>query len=294
MGELFLPRSGGKGFTARLGLQVMQREGQTDLDLGADCLDGLPRGSVGAHHQQIALRRALADENFRLRCAEHGGVFGGGVLHIFHHLLEVHAHLYAAFGGFACTGSSLGGLLCHQAEPLGDRRQLQAHVGLIDGADIRKFAAQLLHHIADIALEVFNRGFYLPAALGNQPFGAGEVQQRRNRFHAVRLAAGNDLAVMLDFGRVELALLRLDARPLDGEAVGVQARIGQQFNVLLILIIMVAGNAARLGKAGVRQLLLRPVVGMNVVALDLMGGSGRADKETFFKFLHNFLLTCAV
>ena len=57
---------------------------------------------------------------------------------------------------------------------------------------------------------------------------------------------------------------------------------------------MVAGNAARLGKAGVRQLLLRPVVGMNVVALDLMGGSGRADKETFFKFLHNFLLTCAV
>ena len=57
---------------------------------------------------------------------------------------------------------------------------------------------------------------------------------------------------------------------------------------------MVTGNAARLSKAGVGQLLLCPVVGMNVVALDLMGGSGRADKEAFFKFLHNFLLTCAV
>lgn len=47
---------------------------------------------------------------------------------------------------------------------------------------------------------------------------------------------------MLDLGRVKLAL-RLDARPLDGEAVGVQARIGQQFNVLLISLVMVAGNA---------------------------------------------------
>ena len=99
---------------------------------------------------------------------------------------------------------------------------------------------------------------------------------------------------MLDFGRVELALLRLDARPLDGKAVGVQPGIRQQSNIFLIPIIMVAGNAARLSKAGVRQLLLRPVVGMDVVALDLMGGSGRADKKAFFKFLHNFLLTCAV
>ena len=231
---------------------------------------------------------------YGLRCAEHGGVFGGGVLHIFHHLLEVHTHLHAALGGFACTGSSLGGLLCHQAEPLGDRRQLQAHVGLIDGADVVQLTTQLLHHIADIALEVFDRGFCLPAALGNQPFGAGEVQQRRNRFNAVRLAASNDLAVMLDFGRVELALLRLDARPFDGKAVGVQPGIRQQSNIFLIPIIMVAGNAARLSKAGVRQLLLCPVVGMNVVALDLMGGGGGAHKKAFFKFLHNFLLTCAV
>ena len=157
-----------------------------------------------------------------------------------------------------------------------------------------QLTAQLLHHIADIALEVFDRAFSLPAALGNQPFGAGEVQQRNNGFHTVRLATGNDLTVMLDFSRIKLALLRLDARPLNGKAIGVQPGVCQQLDVLFIPVIMVAGNAARLSKAGVRQLLLRPVVGMNVVALDLMGGSGRADKETFFKFLHNFLLTCAV
>ena len=157
-----------------------------------------------------------------------------------------------------------------------------------------QFTTQLLHHIADIALEVFDRGFCLPAALGNQPLGAGEVQQRHDRFHPVRLAAGNDLAVMLDLGGVELALLRLDTRPFDGKAIGVQPGIRQQSIIFLIPIIMVTGNAARLSKACVGQLLLCPVVGMNVVALDLMGGSGRADKETFFKFLHNFLLTCAV
>lgn len=227
---------------------------------------------------------------FRLRRTERSGVFSGSVLHILHHLLEVHPDLHAALGGFARVGGSLGGLLCHQAEPLGDCRQLQAHIRLIDGADIVQLTAQLLHHIADIALEVFDRGFCLPAALDNQPFGAGEVQQRCNGFNAVRLAAGNDLAVMLDFGRVELALLRLDACPLDGKAVGVQSGICQQANIFLIPIIMVAGNAARLSKACVRQLLLRPVVGMDVVALDLMGGSGRADKEAFSNFCIIFSL----
>ena len=294
MGELLLPRGGGKGFAARLGLQVVQGERQPDLDAGADFFDGLARSGVGAQNQQIPLRRALADKDFRLRGAEHGGVFGGGVLHVFHHLLEVHTHLHAALGGFARVGGSLGSLLCHQAEPLGDCRQLQAHICLIDGANIRKLAAQLPHHIAGIALEVFDRGFCFPAALGNQPLGAGEVQQRHNGFHAVCLAAGNDLAVMLDFGGVKLALLRLDARPLNGKAIGVQPGVCQQLDVLFIPVIMVTGDAARLGKAGVGQLLLRPVVGMDVVALDLMGGSGRAHKKAFFKFLHDFLLTCAV
>ena len=113
MGEFFLPCGGGKAFAARLSLQVMQREGQTDLDLGADRLDGLPRGGMGAQNQQIPLRRALADKNFRLRGTEQGGVFSGSVFHVLHHLLEVHADLHAALGGFARVGGGLGGLLCH-------------------------------------------------------------------------------------------------------------------------------------------------------------------------------------
>ena len=91
---------------------------------------------------------------------------------------------------------------------------------------------------------------------------------------------------MLDFGGVKLPLLRLDARPLDGEAVGVQTGIGQQLNVLLVPIIMVTGKAAGLGEARVGQLLLRPVIAVEVVAFHLMGSRGRTDKKAFFKFLH--------
>ena len=243
---------------------------------------------------QVGMNFQKMMENMKYAAAENAAVFGTPQPKIFvsertpeGDLLVLRAHAAAREAIKAICPEVKVGLTL-------SLHDLQAHVALIDGADIRKFAAQLLHHIADIALEVFDRGFCLPAAHGNQPFGAGEVQQRHYGFNAVRLAAGNDLAVMLDFGRVELALLRLDTRPFDGKAIGVQPCIRQQSNIFLIPIIMVAGNAARLSKAGVGQLLLRPVVGMNVVALDLMGGSGRTDKETFFKFLHNFLLTCAV
>ena len=243
---------------------------------------------------QVGMNFQKMMENMKYAAAENAAVFGTPQPKIFvsertpeGDLLVLRAHAAAREAiKTICPEVKVGLTL--------SLHDLQAHVGLIDGADDVQLTAQLLHHIADIVLEVFDRGFCLPAALGNQPFGAGEVQQRRNRFNAVRLAAGNDLAVMLDFGRVEPALLRLDTRPFDGKAIGVQPGIRQQSNIFLIPIIMVAGNAARLSKAGVGQLLLCPVVRMNVVALDLMGGSGRADKETFFKFLHNFLLTCAV
>ena len=53
------------------------------------------------------------DKDLRLGRAEHLCILHGGILHVFHHLLEVHAHLHAALGRFARVGGSLGGLLCH-------------------------------------------------------------------------------------------------------------------------------------------------------------------------------------
>ena len=57
---------------------------------------------------------------------------------------------------------------------LRDGSNLQAHIGLVDGADIVQLIAESLHNLNGIALEIVNRAFGLPAAALNQPFGAGK------------------------------------------------------------------------------------------------------------------------
>ena len=99
----------------------------------------------------------------------------------------------------------------------------------------------------------------------------------------MRFAAGDHLAVVLDLVFVKLPFLRLDARPLDREAVGVQPRVGQKHDVLLIAVVVIAGNAAGLCKAGVWQMFLRPVVAVDIVALHLMGGRGGSDEKNLGK-----------
>ena len=287
MGELLLPCGLGKGFAAGLCLQVVQREGQTHLDLRAEDFDGIPCGCMGTQHQQITFRGALADKDLRLGCAEHLCILHGGILHVFHHLLEVHAHLHRALGRLSGRCGILGSLFCHQTEPLGDRGKLQAHIGLVDGADIAQLAAQLLHDIGCIVLKVLHGGLCFPAALADEPLGAGKVHQGDDRLYTVCLAAGDHLAVMLDGFRVELSFLRLYPCPLDRKAVGVQPGIGQELDIFFVPMIMVAGNAAGLCKAGMGQLLLCPVVTIRIVALYLMGCCCSTDEKAFFKFLHD-------
>ena len=82
---------------------------------------------------------------------------------------------------------------------------------------------------------------------------------------------------MGDLGLVVFALLGLNARPFDGETVGVEAGSLQQRDVLGITVVVVAGVPGGLVEGGVLHPLHGPVVGMNVVALHLVGGGGRAD-----------------
>ena len=287
MGELLLPCGLGKGFAAGLCLQVVQRKGQAHLDLRAEGFDGIPCGCMGTHHQQITFRGALADKDLRLGCAEHLCILHGSILHVFHHLLEVHAHLHRALGRLSGRCGILGSPFCHQTEPLGDRGQLQAHIGLVDGADIAQLAAQLFHHIGHITFKILYGAFGFPAALADEPFRAGKVQQGDDGFYAMRFAAGDHLAVMLDSFRVELSFLRLYPCPLDRKAVGVQPGIGQELDIFFVPLIMVTGNAAGLRKAGMGQLLLCPVVTIRIVALYLMGCCCSTDEKAFFKFLHD-------
>ena len=252
----------------------------------ADGPDGLPGGGVGAHNQQISFGGTLADKDFGLRVPKDTGVFSGGIFHVFHHLLEIHAHLHGTLGGFASSGSVPGRLFGHQPEPLGDGCQLQPHVGFVDGADIVQLIAQLFHYIHDIPLEIGDGGLGLPAAFGDQPSGTGEMQQGNHRFHPMGLTAGNNPAVMFHFTGIKLSFLRLDTRPLNGKAVGVESGFGKQSDIFLISIIMVTGDAAGFGKAGVGQLFLGPVVGMDVVSFHLVGRSGSTHQKSFCKFLH--------
>ena len=242
---------------------------------------------MGTPHQQIALRGALADKDLRLGRAEHLCILHGGKLHVFHHLLEIHAHLHRTLGRLSGRCGILGCLFGHQAEPLGNSGQLQAHVGFVDGADIAQLAAQLLHDIDCIVLKVLYGGLRFPAALADEPLGAGKVQQGDDGFYAVRFAAGDHLAVMLDGFRVELSFLRLHPCQLDGKAVSVQPGIGQELDIFFVPMIMVAGNATGLRKAGMGQLLLCPVVTIYIVALHLMGCCCSSDEKAFFKFLHD-------
>ena len=276
--ELLVPlrRSGGLAPLCRLA--VVHGEGDAHLHIGVQGLDGRLGRLVGPEHQNVALRSAGGDEDLGLGRAEHLGVLHGSVLHVLHHFLEVHAHLDGALGALG-----LGRLLGHQHIPLGDGGQLQAHVGLIDGADIAQLAAQFFRYISGVAAEVFDGALRLPAALADEPRRGGEVVEGDDGLYAICLAAGDDLAVMLDLRLVKLALLRLDAGPLNGEAVGVEPRPGQQYNVLLIAVIVVASQPAGLGKAGVGQQLLGPVVAVDIVALHLMGRRGGADEKSLGK-----------
>ncbi len=89
-----------------------------------------------AEDQRVAIGCARAHKDLRLWRSEGLGVFDGGELHVLHHFLEVHADLYGALRLLRTGGRVLRRLLGHQAEAPGDRRQLQAHVGLVDRADV--------------------------------------------------------------------------------------------------------------------------------------------------------------
>ncbi len=115
------------------------------------------------------------------------------------------------------------------------------------------------------------------------------MHQRHDGFHTVFPAAGDDFAIMLDLLIVKASLLRFDARPLNGKTVGVQSGLGQELDIFFVAIIVIAGEAAGFGEAGMGQMLLRPVVAVNVVALHLVGGGRRADQKSLRKS-HAFVL----
>ena len=96
---------------------------------------------------------------------------------------------------------------------------------------------------------------------------------------------------MLNCILAKAPFLRLDPRPFDGETVGIQPSLRHKADILFIAVIMIAGQAAGLRKAGMGQLLLRPVIAVNIVALHLVGSGGSANQKALRKRHIKFLLT---
>src|SRR5260370_3939839 len=105
-----------------------------------------------------------------------------------------------------------------------------------------------------------------------------ERHHRRDRLLA---QVAQDVAVVANLSRVEDPLRRLDARPLDGQAVSVLVELAEQREVLAVARIVVTRNRGRRSAGDVPRLLLPlPPVVVAVVALDLVCGARRSPEET--------------
>ena len=148
--------------------------------------------------------------------------------------------------------------------------QERPQVGLVDRAGERHEIAEVPHRALAEAGEALRRPRLLPASGGRDPAGRGEMVKGEDRREAVLVAGGEHAPVVLERRARELALLGLDARPLEREAVRVQPEIGHQGDVVRVAVVVVAGIAGDLGVVRAGRVLEQPAVVVDVAALDLV------------------------
>ena len=162
------------------------------------------------------------------------------------------------------------------AEEVTDRRD---HVRLVDRAGAAQHRCQFAGGTLAEGGEAIGRPRFGPAARRRDPARRREVVERDDGIEAggeQRLALA---AVVVDGGGRPLALLGLDAAPLEGEPVVGQSEIGAEGDVLGPPVPRVAGVARRLDGARALGVLPRPPVVVPVAALDLVGGGRRPPSE---------------
>jgi hypothetical protein len=121
----------------------------------------------------------------------------------------------------------------------------------------------------------------VPAALLGEPVRRREVVVGEDGCDAALVAGGEHPAVVVELGPGEPALLGLDPRPLDRQAVGVEPCVGEELDVLGVAVVTVAGIARGLGEERVGGPLGGPHVGGAVPAFDLVAGGGGSPEEPF-------------
>ena len=121
----------------------------------------------------------------------------------------------------------------------------------------------------------------LPPAARGEPCRGREVVEGHHGGDAPLAARRADPAVVVECGDGELALGGLDPAPLEREPIGAEPHGCDELDVLGPPMQRIACVPARLGTAGVRVVLPRPPVVVDVAALDLMGRGRRAPEEAF-------------
>ena len=103
--------------------------------------------------------------------------------------------------------------------------------------------------------------------------------KRDHRGNPLLLARRQHAPVMVELGQGEFALFRLDARPLQGEAIEGEAQLGQQSDVFAVAVIVVAGIARWLAVRGARHVLKHPIIVVDIAPFHLVRGSGGTPEE---------------
>ena len=138
-----------------------------------------------------------------------------------------------------------------------------------------------------------------PAALVLQRGGQVPVVERGQRLDAVREQLVHQLVIEAQPRLVDRAVpVGDDARPADGEAVGADAVLLHQRDILAEAVVAVAGHVAGVAvpdvlRAGIVAEFVPDAQALAVLvpgALALVGGAGHAPEKIFGKLFHSFLL----
>ena len=231
-----------------------------------------------------------------------GHVFGAFGIRVFRLDVEHHADLVPAVRAIGLDAGAAG---AHQVVR-GDRRlvlvavsgrqravQVAAvgdHPGFVERGPARHAVVQRLEHDLGVLGEPVCAVAVEPAAAVVQRRRQVPVEQRGVRRDAV-------LQQLVDQPRVEVQPLRIDpagalgkhARPVDAEAVAIEAQRLHQLHVLTVTAVVVAGDVAgvAVGHHPGRMREALPDAGAGAVgqrrAFDLVSGSGGAPMETVGK-----------
>ena len=175
--------------------------------------------------------------------------------------------------------------------------QEPCQVWLVHGARIVHQIAHLLDHACAVPREKRGSLGRLPATLGEQPNRRREMMKRDDRLETVVTAALEHLAIVCELRFGEQAARRLDARPLDTQTIGGEAKRCDEGDILAETMVVVHCVAGRLRECRVLNILKQPRVAVHVVAFNLVRGGRDAPEKRLGKYrsqliCHTISLSC--